>query len=206
MGQVLEFNLRGAAMSTNYRSATLLLAGAALLLGACETTPRVTSQTAPGANVGQYQTYNFMEKLGTDTAGYTSITTQWLKQAVSRELEARGLQRSDSPQLLVNLQATSKDKVQGDPDPQVSVSVGHGGWGHRGDWGTGVGVGIGTGRDVETVTYDTLTVDLVDKAHNSLVWSASGEYRPTTKTRADGAATVNSTVSKLFAKYPAAAR
>lgn len=136
-------------MSRFHRSASLALAGAALLLGACETTPRVTTQTAPGANLGQYQTYGFMDKLGTDTAGYTSITTQWLKAAVSHELEARGLHQSDDPQLLVNLHASSKDKVQGDPDPRVSVAVGSGGWGHRGGWGTGVGVGIGTGRDIE---------------------------------------------------------
>jgi hypothetical protein len=181
------------------------MASSTLLFVACESTPRISTQTAPGANLGQYQTYNFMDKLGTDTAGYTSITTQWLKDAVSHELEARGLRRDDNPQLQVNLLAASKDKVQGDPDPRVAVSVGHGSWGHHGGgWGGGVGVGIGTGRDVETVTYDTLTVDLIDKAQNKLVWSASGEYRPTTKSRADGATTVRTTVAKLFTKYPAA--
>ena len=72
-------------MLSPQRSAACLLAGVLLFAG-CQTTPRVTTQTAPGANLAQYQTYNFMDKLGTDTAGYTSINTQWLKQAVGHEL------------------------------------------------------------------------------------------------------------------------
>lgn len=192
-------------MSTFPGSVPLALAGAFLLLAACESTARVSTQTAPGANLAQYQTYDFMEKLGTDAAGYTSITTQWLKQAVSRELEARGLRRSDNPQLLVNLLARSKDKVEGDPNPQVAVSYGRGGWGHGGGWGAGVGIGS-HGRSVETVTYDTLTVDLVDKAQNNLVWSASGEYRPTTQTNANGAATVDKVIRKLFNRFPMAGK
>ncbi len=186
-------------MSTSRYAAALVMAAS---LASCESTPRVTSQTAPDVRLAQYQTYAFMEKLGTDTAGYTSITTQWLKAAVSRELEARGLHASNDPQLLVNLLAVSKDKVQGSTNPSVAVSYGRGGWG-RGGWGVGVGTGI-SGRDVASVTYDTLTVDLVDKARNQLIWSASGEYRPTTKTRADGAATVNRTIAKVFEKYPTA--
>lgn len=182
------------------RSAVLVLLGASLLLGACETMPRVTSRTAPSANLAQYQTYNFMGKLGTDTAGYTSITTQWLKDAVSRELAARGLRLADDPQLLIDLRASSRDKVEGDGYPPLAVSVSHGWWGRRSGWGAG----FGWGGDIETVTYDTLTVALIDKAQNREVWSASGEYRPTNKTLANGAATVNRTIQALFAKYPVA--
>lgn len=171
-------------------------------LAACQSTPRVSSQTAPGAQLSQYQTYAFMDKLSSDQAGYTSITTQWLKAAVSRELEARGLHLAENPQLVVNLLAHSKDKVQGDASPRVSVAYGHGGWGRSG-YGVGVGVG-GYGSDVASVTYDTLTVDLVEKASNRLVWSGSAEFVPNDKTREDGAKTVDSAVYSLFTKYPAA--
>ena len=169
-------------------------------LAACETTPKVTSQTAPGVQMSQYQTYAFMDKLSSDKAGYTSITTQWLKSAVSRELEARGMHLAENPQLLVNLIARSHDKVQSGPSSHISVGYGRGGWG-RSSYGVGVGLGD-FGSDVASVTHDTLTVDLVDKASNRLVWSGSAEFVPSDKTREDGAKTVHTAVYSLFTKYP----
>ena len=59
-----------------------------------------------------------------------------------------------------------------------------------------------TVADVASVTHDTLTVDLVDKASNRLVWSGSAEFVPSDKTREDGAKTVHTAVYSLFTKYP----
>jgi hypothetical protein len=169
---------------------------AALLLGACQSAPRVTSQVAPAVNLAQFHTYAFMEKLSTDTAGYTSITTQLMKEAVVRELAARGFTPSESPQLLVNFIALTKDKIEGDFDPRLDVSYGHWGWGRAGwdaDWG---------GADVHTVREDTLTVDLIEKAQNLLVWSGSAIYRPTEKDENDARPVINDAMARVFARYP----
>jgi hypothetical protein len=171
---------------------------AALLLGACQTPPRITSQTAPAVNLAQFHTYAFMEKLSTDTAGYTSITTQLMKEAVTRQLAARGFAPSENPQLLVNFIAVSKDKVEGDADPRFDVSYGHWGWGRAG-WGADWG-----GSDIHTVREDTLTVDLVEKSENLLVWSGSAIYRPTEKDENDARPVINDAMVRVFAKYPVA--
>jgi hypothetical protein len=141
-----------------------------------------------------------MEELGTDTAGYTSITTQLMKDAVSRELAARGFAPGDNPDILVNFLTASKDKVEGSNDPRVGVTYGTGGWGHH---GVGIGVGIGS-SDVHSVREDTLTVDLVDREKNVLVWTGSAVFRPTQKEASNGAKRANDVVTRIFNRYPKA--
>ena len=178
------------------RSIVLLVA--TLCMASCQSTPRVTSQVAPATNLAQFRTYAFMDKLSTDTAGYTSITTQLMKEAVTRELAARGFTPSEQPQLVVNFVATSKDKVEGDLDPRFDVSYGHWGWGRAG-WGADWG-----GSDIHTVREDTLTVDLVEKAENLLVWSGSARYRPTERDENDARPVISDAMARIFARYPVA--
>jgi hypothetical protein len=87
-------------------------------IAACANQPKISSQTAPQADLTRCHTHEFMEKLGTDTAGYTSITTRLMKDAVSRELAARGFAPGDNPDILVNFLAATKDKVEGHSDPR----------------------------------------------------------------------------------------
>lgn len=184
--------------SASRPQSAILLLWVVLCLAACQMAPRVTSQVAPKANFAQFHTYAFMDKLSTDTAGYTSITTQLMKEAVTRELTARGFTPSAQPQLLVNFVSTTKDKVEGDTDPRFDVSYGHWGWGHAG-WGADWG-----GSEIHTVREDTLTVDLVEKAENLLVWSGSARYRPTEKDENDARPVINDAMARVFARYPLA--
>ena len=180
--------------------ARVALPGLALLfLAACQTAPRITSQTAPQADLKQYHTYAFMEKLSSDDAGYTSITTQLLKASVSRELAEQGLTpTTENPDLLVNLLVVTKDKVEGRSDPRYGVSYGHWGWGRSG-WGLGMGLG---GRDIRSVREDTLTVDLVEKTRNLLIWSGSAAYRPTEKEQNDATARIDDAIGRIFDRFP----
>ena len=180
------------------RARLALPAAAVLILAACQSAPRITSQTAPEADIKQYHTYAFMEKLSTDAAGYTSINTQLLKAAVTRELAERGLTPSDNPDLMVNLLLITKDKVEGSTDPRYGVSYGHWGWGRRG-WGVGVGLGD---RDIRSVREDTLTVDLIEKTRNLLVWSGSAAYQPTQKEQNDSAKRIDDAVGRIFDRFP----
>jgi len=181
---------------------TAALACTALLLAACESTPKISSQTAPQVDMARYHTYGFMPKLSTDEGAYTSITTQLMKDAVGHQLAARGLTMSDNPDLLVNFIHKGKDKVEGHTDPRVGVSYGHGPWGWGG-WGVGVGLGS---SDVRSVREETLTVDLVDRGTNTLVWSGSAEYRPTDKDKSNPKARIDDSVTRIFGRYPVAAQ
>lgn len=181
--------------------ALIAIAVSVLVAAGCATQPKISSETAPRADLSRYHTYGFMEKLGTDNAGYTSITTQLMKEAVSRELAARGMRPADNPDILVNFLASTKDKVEGRSGPSVGVGYGTGWWNHG--WGVGVGMG---NADIRSVREDALTVDLVDRANNQLVWRGRATYRPTEKDKNDAGKRVDDAIARMFQKYPVGAR
>jgi hypothetical protein len=176
----------------------LTAATLAALLVACHSRPEIRTQAAPDFEVGRYQTYGFMERPSTDTAGYTTLTTRYLKDAVAREMQARGYTLSESPELLVNFRVDSKDKVEGRTGP--TVGVGYGRWWHRG-WGGWGGIGVGD-RDIRTVTEGALSLDLVDRQSNTLVWSGTASGTVTKAARENPQAAIDQAVQQIFAKYP----
>lgn len=182
--------------------ALIAIALSAFVFAGCASHPRISSQTAPHFDLSRYHTYGFMTKLGTDRQGYTSITTQLMKDAAAQELSRHGLVPSDNPDVLVNFLRTSKDKVEGRADPRIGVSYGTGLWGH-GLWGLGLGLG---GTDIRSVREDTLTIDLVDREKNELVWTGSARYRPTEKDRNDAAPRINDAMARIFGRFQSTAR
>jgi hypothetical protein len=172
------------------------VASAVLLLSACQTRPEIRTQSAPELNAHQYQTFGFVDHPSTDRASYTTLTTRYLKDAVTREMVARGYRPSDKPDLLINFQVASKDKVESYPAP--AVGVGYGRWGWR-NWGWGVGYG---GSDVRTVTEGSLTIDVVDQQQKALVWSGTAQGRLTKKALDNPQPAIDDAVSAIFAKYP----
>lgn len=173
----------------------LAIVALAASLAACATRPDVRTQSAPALDILKYQTFGFVERPDTDKAEYTTLTTRYLKDAVAREMAARGYTQSDHPDLLVNFSVGSKDKVEGDPWPDVGV-----GWGR---WSRGWGWG-GTfgGRDIRTVTEGSLTIDVVDQQHKELIWSGTAKGRITSKTENNPQPAINDAVTAIFAKYP----
>jgi hypothetical protein len=184
------------------RSLAVALMGAAVLLAAgCAAKPVIRAHTAPGANVAAYRTYGFFEKLGTDDSTYSSLLSQYLKSATSRELEARGYRLAASnPDLVVNFHLGEKDKVEGHASPSFGLSVGRGfGWGWRTGYSWGVGI---NDTDLRTTTEGTLTIDVVDRARNELLWAGSAVAQITSKTLDDPQGAIDRTVPLIFAKYP----
>jgi hypothetical protein len=168
----------------------------ALLLTGCQTGPVVRTQSAPELDALRYQTFGFVEHPDTDKSTYTTLTTRYLKEAVTREMLARGYTQSDKPDLLVNFFVASKDKVEGTTGP--ALGVGYSRWGFR-NWGWGVGYG---GGDVRPVTDGTLTVDVVDGSRKAVVWSGSAQGRLTKKVLDHPQPAIDDAVTAIFAKYP----
>ena len=166
------------------------------LTAACASGPQIRTQSAPALDVLKYQTFGFVDHPDTDRSGYTTLTTRYLKEAVSREMLARGYTPSDKPDLEVNFIVGTKDKVESTPGP--AVGVGYGRWGYRGfGWGLGYGA-----RDVRTITVGSLTIDVVDHGQSALIWSGTANGRLTKKTLNDPQPAIDSAVSAIFAKYP----
>ena len=176
--------------------------GAALLLlgvSACETLPKIRTETAPVADMSQYHTYDFFDKPSTDRRGYKTITTRTIEDAVDREMRLRGYTRSSTnPDLKLNFDIAKHDKVTSRPGPNVAVGYGWGGW--RSHYG--YGIGFGDRSDVETVTEGTLTIDVVDRAKNELMWSGSASRTLDAKVLDQPKPAIDQAVNLIFAKFP----
>lgn len=187
-------------MTTHSKPAQALIRGLAIaalvaLLAACAAKPQIRTQTAPALDILKYQSFGFVEHPDTDKAGYTTLVTRYLKDAVTREMLARGYTQSAQPDLLVNFTTGSKDKIEGDPWPDVGV-----GWGR---WSRGWGWG-GTfgGRDIRTVTEGSLTIDVVDQQHKEVIWSGTAKGNVTSKDEKNPQSAIDKAVTAIFVKYP----
>lgn len=176
------------------------VAAAALAVAACQTAPpKVYTQSSPELDVAKYQTFGFLDKPATDQAGYRTLTTTQIESAVAREMELRGFRRTaTNPDVLVNFNVETKDKVSGTTS-KPSVNIGLGGW--RGGYGWGVSTGSGR-NDVRTETEGSLTIDLVDREKNSLVWSGTASGRLTEAARENPQPVIDGAVRDIFAKFP----
>jgi hypothetical protein len=173
----------------------LAIAGLAAVLAACASKPVIRTQTAPALDIRKYQSFGFVERPDTDQSGYTTLITRYLKDAVTREMLARGYAQSEQPDLLVNFSVGAQDKVEGSSWPDVGV-----GWGR---WSRGWGWG-GTfgGRDIRTVTEGSLTIDVVDQQRKELVWSGRAKGRVTSEAEDNPQPAIDEAVAAIFAKYP----
>jgi len=178
------------------RLAALLAAVA--LLGACASEPRLRSSVDPGADFGAYRTYGFVDPLGTDRSGYSTIVSSTLRAAASREMEQRGYAYSATPDLLVNFHARLRTMRQVDvvPTPEPPFYYGYR-YGYYAPW---------SGYYYETLVRDytegTLNIDVVDRARKQLVWEGIAIGEVSEKKRNDPATALPPVVARIFSRYP----
>ncbi len=170
-----------------------------VLLAACASKPEVRSNTAPAANLSAYRTYAFVPNPGTDRGGVSTPLTGYFKEAIRREMDARGYRfvESGDADLLVNFNANARENV----DLRSTPAPTYGYYGYRGGMYGGFGYG---GSEVETVRYKvgTANIDLIDAARKQLVWEGIIEGRLNDKVMKDPQTAVNKAVTEMFLKYP----
>lgn len=178
------------------RSIAAVVCAAAVLLAACESGPKIRSNTNPAADFSQYRTFAFFQPLGTDRGEYSSLLSQYLKAAARRELENRGYVYSEAdPDLLVNFGARVEQKTQVTTTPSMGVGY----YGYRSAFYTGWPA---YETDVRQYDEGTLNVDLVDPARKQLVWEGLAIGRVTGKHRDNPEPVVNQVMSEIFATFP----
>ena len=151
---------------------TQLLSGFFLLvlLAACSPINVLPSEADAGFRLSNYQTFDFYEldasgdALGEDYMPQVEL----IKEEITTNLEQRGLQRSTTaPDLLINLGVVAKEQVQtrqtdirSDPPQYIGQ--------RRYTWKS---------REVEVGRYTegTLSIHLVDRARNEMVWLGAAE-------------------------------
>ena len=178
----------------------LLIAVTVLVMTGCASGPDVFINEDPAADFGAYRSYGFPPELSTDkSGGYGSLLSQYLKTAVSREMDARGYTQSGNPDLEVNFYLHTEEKIK---TTQTPTSTGY--YGYRGgrysSWG-GYGGGVGYETRVTQYTEGTLNVDLVDNKRDQLVWEAAMVGKVSKDARENLESAVNEAIAELFQSY-----
>jgi len=176
-----------------------LMAAAVLLLAACATGPRVTSDVDPSANFGQYRSFAFYSPLAIEGQGYATLTSGRTKDAARRQMEARGYVYDEtSPDLWVNLNAYMQEKTDVVNTPEVDYDYYYSYRARR-----YVSVPYWRDRtDVYTYTEGTLNVDLVDAKQNRLVWTGVAVGRVGRTKPEERGAKIDAAVAEIFLRYP----
>ena len=182
------------------RRFTLGMLGAlALLLAACATGPRITSEVDPEADFGSYRTFGFYTPLALEKEGYATPTTDRIKAAARAQLESRGYTyTTQQPDLWVNLNAYMQERTDVTSYPTVD-------YGYYYSYRARAYFAVPYWRDqtqVSQYTEGTLNVDLVDRQKNRLVWEGIAVGRIAKLKPAERAARIDSTLAEIFARYP----
>ncbi|MCY7313209.1 MAG: DUF4136 domain-containing protein [Pseudoxanthomonas sp.] len=170
-----------------------------LLLAACASGPKISSEADPQADFGSYRTFGFYSPLAVERAGYATPTTDRIKAATRAQLEARAyVYSSDQPDLLVNLNGYLQERTDVSTIPSVD-------YGYYYNYRTRgyVTVPVWTERtQVSQYTEGTLNIDLIDRRQNKLVWEGIAVGRVAKLKPDQRAARIDSTVAEIFARYP----
>ena len=183
---------------------TTALVGSVLLVAACaEEKPALHTDYDRGANFASYRTYAYVNPVGTDKAGYSSLITQHFKQAIDAQMGMRGYQKVDSnPDLLVNFNANAVEKTDVRSTPSSSVTMGTGYYGYRG--GMYASMPVYSTPDVQTVRYKvgTANIDIVDAREKRLLWTGAIEGKLTEEVMKNPQPAIENVVTQLFAQFP----
>lgn len=123
---------------------------------------QVKSDYSATANFNDFKTYLFRS----DDLKLNDIDKDRVLNEVAKQLQAKGLQPSQNPDLIINVKASHK-KVQ---DITTSANFGWG-WGRPYGWGGGFGLG-----NTWSNTYNsgTLVIDMINAKTQKLVWQGIG--------------------------------
>jgi len=182
-------------MRTGIRVLSLPLFGIGVLLAGCSSSTKVYTNVDPSVDFGDYTTFAFQSELGTDNDQYASLASQYLKTATVREMEARGYKESSNPDMIVNFNVVTEEKIRTTQTPTTGGYYGYRGYGAWGGYG-------GYETRVTQYTEGTVNVDLVDAKKSQLIWEGVIVGKVTDEVRNNLQSVCNEVVTEIFANYP----
>lgn len=187
-------------MGTFRIAARVLVLAAVALLAACATGPQITTEADPQADFARYRTFAFYSPLAIEAHGYSTPTSNRIRQAARAQMEARGYVYDErEPDLWVNLNAYLQERTDVTTMPEVDYTYYY-------SYRARAYVAVPYWRertDVRRYTEGTLNVDLVDARENRLVWTgvAVGHARRGSTPEERGAR-IDAAMADIFARYP----
>jgi len=165
----------------------------AILILATSCSPvRVVTDYDRNANFGEYNSFAFY-KPGIDKAQISDLDKKRILRAIDTELSARGIQKSESPTILVSIFTKEQERVD--------VYNNNFGWGWGWNpWWFGGGL---WGNTVSRSTEGSLYIDLIDANSKELVWQGVGSARLITSGDIDKKEErIREIVREILAQYP----
>lgn len=144
----------------------------------------------------QYKTYAF-HKRGIDKVEISEFDKKRILHAIDLELGKKGLTKSETPDLLINIFTKERE--------QVDVTQFNAGWGYGWGWGWNPYLWGGRQSYVSTSTEGTLYIDLIDAKKKELVWQGEG-VGYLTQNRNEKEKQINEFVAKILTLYPPKAK
>lgn len=180
---------------------------AMVALAGCAAGPTVRTESAPGADLAQFRTFSFLSPLSTDRAGFHSLVSQQLMFSTRREMEVRGFEFVADPaqaDVLVNFHTHVNEqlRVRSVPDPWVGPTY----WNHRrGRYDPWRGHSRWPGHsrvEVDQFSEGRLSVDVIDRRQNMLLWEGVASKRLTQRTMNDLGPAMDNAVHAIFKEFP----
>lgn len=149
---------------------------------------RVSTDYDRKADFSKYKTFNFSKEV--DRVTLNDLNRRRLKDAITKEMEAKGFQVATTPDILVNAFVKGKTKYSATANTNYNGGMYYRGWGSS-----------NTYVDVNKSIEGTLFIDLIDVQEKKMIWEgvAEGLVNPRTETREDK---INSVVQMIFKNFP----
>jgi hypothetical protein len=179
-------------VQNKYITPFLLVLLTAALLASCQVNPRIYTMMDDEAQLESYKTFGFHPNTFPRSGQYDSLSSRYIKKAIENEMQRKGFEMADNPDLLVNFNVYVKDKIEISRTPSASLYYhfrhGYGVWG---------GYPMNSDR-ITQYTEGTLNIDIVDRKANRLLWEGVAIGRLKTSTYDNMETKVNEAVRLIF--------
>lgn len=148
-------------------------------------TVRVSTDYDTQTDFNQYKTFAFYKK-GIDKVEISDLDKRRILRAIEAELMAKGMIKSENPDIIVNIFAKSSKRVNVYNDYYWRP------WYYGPNFGT----------RISQYNEGTLFIDLIDNKKKELVWQGIGRGALSTRNVAKKEVRVKEFVAKIMEKYP----
>ena len=181
-------------MKTNFKLAKniILMMLISSLFVACSSSIKVTTDYDRGTDFSTYKTYKFVKEVA--DIPMNDLNKNRLLTSIEKELNAKGLVKSDDPDLIVDIQISARQEQSA-----TTHSSYYGGYGRRG-YRSGGGFSSSY-TSIDTYIVGTIFIDLVDNKENVMVWQGVGEGTVNFEAK-DREAMMEKNIAKILSGYP----
>ena len=153
------------------RGTLLLLTATLATFGCAPYEPKIDVVENPAQQVSTFRTWNFVDPMTVETTGYPEAVISGFERSIEQALEARGYERGNEPQLLVNVAAAIADEGDAALNTDAYQAI-HAQRGTFHDSWRGYGEGYGASTRQQRFGDGSISIGLIATGTNTLVWES----------------------------------